>query len=256
VNVKQLFDLTGRVAIVSGGSIGLGRQMAEGLAEMGATLVLCARKKERCQEAADELSARGVQTLAMACDVRDRVAIREVVDATMAKFGRIDILVNNAGVTWAAPVEEMTLEQWDKVLATNLTGTFLFSQAAGKAMLAQRSGKIINIASVAGLGGASAELQAIGYHASKGGVIAFTKDLACKWAPHNIQVNAIAPGWFPTHMSDWVIEHRKDSLLPKIPLGRFGGDDDLKGAAVFLASAASAYVTGHVLVVDGGQSAW
>ncbi len=256
MNVKQLFDLTGRVAIVSGGSIGLGRQMAEGLAEMGATLVLCARKKERCQEAADELSARGVQTLAMACDVRDRVAIREVVDATMAKFGRIDILVNNAGVTWAAPVEEMTLEQWDKVLATNLTGTFLFSQAAGKAMLAQRSGKIINIASVAGLGGASAELQAIGYHASKGGVIAFTKDLACKWAPHNIQVNAIAPGWFPTHMSDWVIEHRKDSLLPKIPLGRFGGDDDLKGAAVFLASAASAYVTGHVLVVDGGQSAW
>ena len=256
MNVKQLFDLTGRVAIVSGGSIGLGRQMAEGLAEMGATLVLCARKKERCQEAADELSARGVQTLAMACDVRDRVAIREVVDATMAKFGRIDILVNNAGVTWAAPVEEMTLEQWDKVLATNLTGTFLFSQAAGKAMLAQRSGKIINIASVAGLGGASAELQAIGYHASKGGVIAFTKDLACKWAPHNVQVNAIAPGWFPTHMSDWVIEHRKDSLLPKIPLGRFGGDDDLKGAAVFLASAASAYVTGHVLVVDGGQSAW
>ena len=256
MNVKQLFDLTGRVAIVSGGSIGLGRQMAEGLAEMGATLVLCARKKERCQEAADELSARGVQTLAMACDVRDRVAIREVVDATMAKFGRIDILVNNAGVTWAAPVEEMTLEQWDKVLATNLTGTFLFSQAAGKAMLAQRSGKIINIASVAGLGGASAELQAIGYHASKGGVIAFTKDLACKWAPHNIQVNAIAPGWFPTHMSDWVIQHRKDSLLTKIPLGCFGGDDDLKGAAVFLASAASAYVTGHVLVVDGGQSAW
>lgn len=256
MNIKQLFDLTGRVAIVSGGSIGLGRQMAEGLAEMGATLVLCARKKERCQEAADELSARGVQTLAMACDVRDRVAIREVVDATMAKFGRIDILVNNAGVTWAAPVEEMTLEQWDKVLATNLTGTFLFSQAAGKAMLAQRSGKIINIASVAGLGGASAELQAIGYHASKGGVIAFTKDLACKWAPHNIQVNAIAPGWFPTHMSDWVIQHCKDSLLTKIPLGRFGGDDDLKGAAVFLASAASAYVTGHVLIVDGGQSAW
>ncbi len=256
MNVKQLFDLTGRVAIVSGGSIGLGRQMAEGLAEMGATLVLCARKKERCQEAADQLSARGVQTLAMACDVRDQVAIREVVDATMAKFGRIDILVNNAGVTWAATVEEMTLEQWDKVLATNLTGTFLFSQAAGKAMLAQRSGKIINIASVAGLGGASAELQAIGYHASKGGVIAFTRDLACKWAPNNIQVNAIAPGWFPTHMSDWVIEHRKDSLLTKIPLGRFGADDDLKGAAVFLASAASAYVTGHVLVVDGGQSAW
>jgi NAD(P)-dependent dehydrogenase (short-subunit alcohol dehydrogenase family) len=256
VNVNQLFDLTGRVAIVSGGSIGLGRQMAEGLAEWGANLVLCARKQERCEEAANELRAMGVQTLALACDVRDQTSIQAVVDATLAKFGRIDILVNNAGVSWGAPVETMTLEQWDRVLSTNLTGTFLFCQAAGKAMIAQRSGKIINIASVAGLGGSSAELQAIGYHASKGGVIAFTKDLACKWAPHNIHVNAIAPGWFPTHMSEWVIEHRKDSLLEKIPLGRFGGDHDLKGAAVFLASDASAYVTGHVLVVDGGQTAW
>jgi NAD(P)-dependent dehydrogenase (short-subunit alcohol dehydrogenase family) len=256
VNVKELFDLSGRVAVISGGSIGLGRQMAEGLAEMGASLVLCARKKERCEQAAEELRLLGVETLALACDVTDKTAIEAVLDATLAKFGRIDILVNNAGVSWRAPIEEMTLEQWDKVLSTNLTGTFLFCQAAGKAMVAQNSGKIINIASVAGLGGTSAELQAIGYHASKGGVIAFTKDLACKWAPHNIQVNAIAPGWFPTHMSQWVIEHRKDSLLEKIPLRRFGGDHDLKGAAVFLASEASAYVTGHVLVVDGGQSAW
>jgi len=256
VNVKQLFDLTGRVAIVSGGSMGLGRQMAEGLAEMGANLVLCARKKERCEEAAEALRSLGVQALALGCDVKDKAAIQQVVDATLARFGRIDILINNAGVSWGAPVEEMTLEQWDKVLATNLTGTFLFCQAVGKVMAGQRSGKIINIASVAGLGGASAELQAIGYHASKGGVIAFTKDLACKWAPQNIQVNAIAPGWFPTHMSEWVIEHRKDSLLEKIPLGHFGRDHDLKGAAVFLASDASAYVTGHVLVVDGGQTAW
>jgi len=256
VNARQLFDLTGRVAIVSGGSMGLGRQMAEGLAEMGANLVLCARKKERCEEAAEALRGHGVQTLALECDVKDKAAILQVVEETLAKFGRIDILINNAGVSWGASVEEMTLEQWDKVLSTNLTGTFLFCQAVGKAMAAQASGKIINMASVAGLGGASTELQAIGYHASKGGVIAFTKDLACKWAPHNIQVNAIAPGWFPTHMSGWIIEHRKDSLLEKIPLGRFGGDHDLKGAAVFLASDASAYVTGHVLVVDGGQTAW
>jgi NAD(P)-dependent dehydrogenase (short-subunit alcohol dehydrogenase family) len=256
VNVKQLFDLTGRVAIVSGGSMGLGLQMAEGLAEMGANLVVCARQQERCEEAAEALRRHGVGTLALGCDVKERAEIQEVVDRTLAKFGRIDILVNNAGVSWGAPVEEMTLEQWDKVLSTNLTGTFLFCQAAGKAMVAQRAGKIVNIASVAGLGGASADLQAIGYHASKGGVIAFTKDLACKWAPHNIQVNAIAPGWFPTHMSGWIIEHRKDSLLAKIPLGRFGGDHDLKGAAVFLGSDASAYVTGHVLVVDGGQTAW
>jgi NAD(P)-dependent dehydrogenase (short-subunit alcohol dehydrogenase family) len=256
VNVKALFDLTGHVAIVSGGSMGLGRQMADGLAEMGANLVLCARKKDRCEAAAEEVRIRGVQTLALACDIKDRAAIHAVVDATLAKFGRIDILVNNAGTSWGAPIEEMTLEQWDKVLSTNLTGTFLFCQAVGTAMTAQRSGKIINIASVAGLGGASAELQAIGYHASKGGVIAFTKDLACKWAPHNVQVNAIAPGWFPTHMSQWIIEHRKDSLLAKIPAARFGSDHDLKGAVVFLATAASAYVTGHVLVVDGGQTAW
>jgi len=236
--------------------MGLGRQMAEGLAEMGANLVLCARKKERCEEAAEALRAQGVQTLALECDVKDKAAIQRVVNETLAKFGRLDILINNASVSWGAPVEEMTIEQWDKVLSTNLTGTFLFSQAAGKAMISQGSGKIINIASVAGLGGASAELQAIGYHASKGGVIAFTKDLACKWAAHNIQVNAIAPGWFPTHMSEWIIEHRKDSLLVKIPLHRFGSDHDSKGAAVFLASAASAYVTGHVLVVDGGQTAW
>jgi NAD(P)-dependent dehydrogenase (short-subunit alcohol dehydrogenase family) len=256
VNVKQLFDLTGRVAIISGGSMGLGLQMAEGLSEMGANLVLCARKKERCEQAAETLSRNRVQTLALGCDVRDKAAVQQVVEETLANFGRIDILINNAGTSWGSPIEEMTLEQWDKVLSTNLTGTFLFCQAVGKAMAAQASGKIINLASVAGLGGASADLQAIGYHASKGGIIAFTKDLACKWAPHNIQVNAIAPGWFPTHMSEAILERRKDSLLAKIPLGRFGGDHDLKGAAVFLASDASAYVTGHVLVVDGGQTAW
>lgn len=256
MNVRKLFDLTGRAAIVSGGSMGLGLQMAEGLAEMGANLVLCARKRERCEEAAEALRTHGVQTLALGCDVKDKASIQQVAEEALAKFGRIDILVNNAGVSWGASVEEMTLEQWDKVLSTNLTGTFLFCQAVGKAMASQGSGKIINIASVAGLGGSSSELQAIGYHASKGGVIAFTKDLACKWAAHNIQVNAIAPGWFPTHMSKHVIEHRKDSLLQKIPLGRFGGDHDLKGAAVFLASDAAAYVTGHVLVVDGGQTAW
>jgi gluconate 5-dehydrogenase len=256
VNVRKLFDLTGRVAIVSGGSMGLGLQMAEGLAEMGANLVLCARKRERCAAAAEALRGHGVEVLALACDVKDKASIQQAVGETLARFGRVDILVNNAGVSWGAAVEEMTLEQWDKVLSTNLTGTFLFCQAVGKAMAAQGSGKIINMASVAGLGGSPPELQAIGYHASKGGVIAFTKDLACKWAAHNIQVNAIAPGWFPTHMSERVIEHRKDSLLEKIPLGRFGGDHDLKGAAVFLASDAAAYVTGHVLVVDGGQTAW
>jgi NAD(P)-dependent dehydrogenase (short-subunit alcohol dehydrogenase family) len=255
MTVKQLFDLTGRVAIVTGGSTGLGRQMAEGLAEMGANLVLCARKKERCQKAAEDLQKLGVKTVALACDVKNPADIHQVVDATMAQFGRIDILINNAGTSWGAPVEEMRLEHWNKVIETNLTGTFLFSQAVGKVMIGQRRGKIINIASVAGIRGASPEFQAIGYHASKGGVIIFTKDLACKWGVHNIQVNSIAPGWFPTNMSQVLIERNRDTFLKTIPLRRFGNDHDLKGAAVFLASDASDFVTGHVLVVDGGQTA-
>jgi NAD(P)-dependent dehydrogenase (short-subunit alcohol dehydrogenase family) len=255
MNTRKLFDLTGRVAIITGGSVGLGRQMAEGLAEMGASLVLCARKKERCEQAAKELQSMGVETLALGCDVKDPASIRSVVEAAISKFGRIDVLINNAGTSWGAPVEEMRLEHWNKMIETNLTGTFLFAQAVGKCMVSQRKGKIINIASVAGIRGAPPEFQAIGYHASKGGVITFTKDLACKWGIHNIQVNAIAPGWFPTNMSAAVIEKNKEPFLRKIPLGRFGNEDDLKGAAVFLASDASNYVTGHVLVVDGGQTA-
>jgi gluconate 5-dehydrogenase len=255
MNVRRLFDLTDSVAIVTGGSTGLGRQMAEGLAEMGAHLVLCARKKERCDQAAEELKSFGVKTFSLGCDVRKPADIQQVVAAAVTEFGRIDILINNAGASWGAPVEEMQLEHWNKVIETNLTGTFLFAQAVGKVMIPQRRGKIINIASVAGLHGAPPEFQATGYHASKGGVITLTKDLACKWAMHNIHVNAIAPGWFPTNMSGVVIERNKEILRKKIPLGRFGNDNDLKGAAVFLASAASDYVTGHVLLVDGGQSA-
>jgi gluconate 5-dehydrogenase len=255
MKVNRLFDLAGRVVIVTGGSIGLGRQMAEGLAQMGANLVLCARKKERCVQASEELQRLGVQVLALGCDVKEPVSIQGVVDNTVKQFGRIDILINNAGTSWGTPVESMTLEQWNKVIQTNLTGTFLFSQAVGKIMIAQRRGKIINIASVAGLRGSPPNFSAIGYSASKAGVIMFTKDLACKWGMHNIQVNAIAPGWFPTDMSEKVIERNKEALLAGIPLGRFGGPNDLKGAAIFLASDASDFVTGHILVVDGGQSA-
>jgi NAD(P)-dependent dehydrogenase (short-subunit alcohol dehydrogenase family) len=251
----QIFDLSGRVALVTGGSVGLGRQMAEGLAEMGANLVLCARKKERCLQAADELRKLGVEVLALGCDVKEPSSIQEVADATVQHFGRIDILINNAGTSWGALTEDMTLEQWNKVIETNLTGTFLFSQAAGKVMIKQRRGKIINVASVAGLRGSPPEFSAIGYSASKGGVIMFTRDLACKWGMHNIQVNAIAPGWFPTDMSQKIIERNKETFLAKIPLHRFGGPQDLKGAAIFLASDASDFVTGHTLVVDGGQTA-
>lgn len=250
-----LFDLSGRVALITGGSVGLGRQMAEALAQMGAHLVLCSRKKERCEQTANELRTLGVQTLALACDVKHPASIQAATEAAVKHFGRIDILINNAGTSWGAPAEDMTLEQWNKVIETNLTGTFLFSQAVGRIMIAQRRGKIINIASVAGMRGSPPSFSAIGYSCSKAGVIMITKDLACKWGMHNIQVNAIAPGWFPTDMSEKVIERNKESLLAGIPLGRFGGPQDLKGAAIFLASDASDFVTGHTLVVDGGQSA-
>jgi gluconate 5-dehydrogenase len=166
------------------------------------------------------------------------------------------VLVNNAGVVWGSPAEDMPLEGWQKVVDVNLTGVFLFSQAAGRRMIAAGGGAIVNIASVAGLHGAPAEVaDTVVYHATKGGVISFTRDLAWKWARHGIRVNAIAPGWFPSGMANFVLDRVGDDLLDRVPLGRFGGPDDLKGAVVFLASPASAYVTGHTLVVDGGQSA-
>jgi len=256
MHVRELFDLSGKTAIVTGGGSGIGRQMAQALAEAGANLVLCARKVERCEQAAAELANLGVRTLGLKCDVRDPDEVQAVVDRTREELGRIDVLVNNAGTVWGAPPEDTPLEGWQKVIDVNLTGVFLFSQAVGRAMIEEGGGKIVNIASVAGLGGAPPEvMNAIAYNASKGGVIAFTRDLACKWARHAINVNAIAPGWFPSDMSRFVLDSRPE-VIEHIPLRRFGGSDDLKGAIVYLASAASDYVTGHTLIVDGGESAW
>jgi NAD(P)-dependent dehydrogenase (short-subunit alcohol dehydrogenase family) len=254
---SELFDLSGKVAIVTGGGSGIGLQMATGLAEAGADVVLCARKPERCEAAAEELRALGVRALGLRCDVRDPAEVEEVVERTRTELGRIDILVNNAGTSWGAPVEDYPLDGWQKVIDVNLTGVFLCSQAAGRVMIEQQAGKIVNIASVAAFGGAPPELMnAVAYNASKGGVVSFTRDLATKWAQHGITVNAIAPGWFPTDMNKVLLEGQGDAYLEHIPLRRFGGPDDLKGAVVFLASRASDYVTGQTLVVDGGQSAW
>ena len=254
---RDLFDLSGKVAIVTGGGSGIGRQMSEGLAEMGADLVLCARKAERCEQAAEELRGLGVRAIGMGCDVRDPEQVQAVVDRARDELGPIDVLVNNAGTVWGGWPEDTPLEGWQKVLDVNLTGVFLCSQAAGRAMIEQGGGKIVNIASVAALGGAPPEIMnAIAYNATKGGVVSFTRDLATKWARHSINVNAIAPGWFPSDMSNFVLDHHGEALYDHIPLRRFGGPDDLKGAIVFLASAASDYVTGQMLVVDGGQSAW
>jgi NAD(P)-dependent dehydrogenase (short-subunit alcohol dehydrogenase family) len=256
VKVEELYDLTGRTALVTGGGSGIGRQMAEALAELGANVAICARKLERCEQAAAQLAGLGVRTLALRCDLRRPDEVDAAVERTAGELGGIDVLVNDAGTSWGAPAEEMPLEAWQKVIDVNLTGLFLVSQAVARRMIAGRGGSMVNIASVAALQGSPpGELDAVAYSASKGGVVSLTRDLAWKWARHGIRVNAIAPGWFPTPMSQVLLERSGDSFLARIPLGRFGGPDDLKGAVAFLASPASAYVTGHVLVVDGGLSA-
>ncbi|MFC2949667.1 SDR family oxidoreductase [Virgibacillus sediminis] len=256
MHVKDLFDLSGKTAIVTGGGRGLGQQIAEGFAEAGANVVVCSRKEENCREVSEELKKIGAESLALACDVTDPADVQRVVDKTMETFGSIDILVNNSGTSWGAPVDEMPLEAFQKVLHVNVTGTFLMSQAVGKVMTEQKSGKIINIASTAGLRGSDPRfMDAIGYNSSKGAVITFTKDLAVKWGPRGILVNAIAPGFFPTKMSKVLLEKGGDKILEGTPLRKFGGEDDLKGVALFLATPASNHITGETIVVDGGSNA-
>jgi gluconate 5-dehydrogenase len=253
-----MFDLTGKTAVITGGSIGLGALMARALAEAGANLVIAARKEERCEAICNELNSmgEGVRAVSAVCDVANVGDCQRLVDFAAAEFGRLDILVNNAGFTWAADAMDYPMERWQQVIDTNLTGLFQFSALAARVMKEQGRGKIINIASVAGLGGTAPEAQNTApYNASKAAVITLTKDLAVKWARYGIFVNALAPGFFPTHMSGKLLLKNQHLVLPKIPLNRLGGDDDLKGPIVFLSSEASDYVTGICLMVDGGQTA-
>jgi NAD(P)-dependent dehydrogenase (short-subunit alcohol dehydrogenase family) len=249
-----LFDLTGRVAIVTGGSRGLGQEMAEGLAEAGAKLMLCARREEWLTPTVIEMRRRGFHVESALCDVSRPDDVQAVVDKTVAAFGQVDILVNNAGVSWGQAPENMPLEKWRMVLDANLTGAFLFSQAAGREMLKRQYGRIINIASVAGLRGAVNGPYYAGYAASKAGLMGLTRELATSWGRQNIRVNAIAPGFFHSRLADAVIPIAEQSIKQFSPIPRVGAAGELKGVAVFLASDASNYITGQVIVVDGGQS--
>jgi NAD(P)-dependent dehydrogenase (short-subunit alcohol dehydrogenase family) len=253
LQVQQLFDLKGKVALITGGGRGLGRQIAEGFAEAGCDVAVCSRRVENCEETAEMLREKGVKTLALSCDVTEPDEVNQTVDEVLKQFGKIDILVNNSGATWGAPIEDMPLEAWNKVMNVNVTGTFLMSQKVGKTMIEKQFGKIINIASAAGLR-TSDTLNAVGYSTSKAAVIHFTRDLARKWAKHSIYVNAIAPGFFPSQMTKGVLEAHHDKIISNIPLRRVGDDNQLKGAALFLASQASDFVTGHILSVDGGST--
>ncbi len=252
--LKELFDLTGRVAIVTGGSRGLGEEMAEGLAEAGASLMLCARREQWLTPTLDAFRARGVKVEGMVCDVAVPDQVQAVVDATVARLGTVDILVNNAGVSWGAEPEDMPFDKWQKVIDTNLTGAFLFAQAAGRVMLAKQYGRIINIASIAGLHASVNGAHYAGYAASKAGLMGLTRELAASWGRSNIRVNAIAPGFFHSRLADPAIVQAEPHIKATSPIPRVGDAGELKGVAVFLASDASNYITGQTIVVDGGRT--
>jgi NAD(P)-dependent dehydrogenase (short-subunit alcohol dehydrogenase family) len=252
--LRDLFDLTGRVAIVTGGSRGLGEEMAEGLAEAGAAVMLCARREQWLTPTLDAFRSRGFKVDGMVCDVTAPEQVQAVVDRTIAAFGQVDILINNAGIAWAAEPDTMPLDKWQKVIDTNLTGTFLFSQAAGKEMLKRQSGCIINIASIAGMTGSVNTSHWIGYAASKAGIVGMTRELAATWGRSNIRVNAIAPGYFHSRLADPAIVHAEPQIKATSPIPRVGQAGELKGVAVFLASDAASYITGQTIVVDGGRT--
>ena len=255
MSVRKLLDLSGKVALVTGGSRGIGLQMAGALAEMGAKVAITARRQEELDAARVDLENAGVECLTVAGDLANAAAIPGLVDAVLTRWGHIDILVNNAGCNWAAPAEDYPNDGWRKVMNLNIDAQFFISREVGKrSMIPRKSGKIVNIASIAGLYGNPPEwgMETMAYNTSKGALINMTRALAAEWGRYNINVNAICPGFFPSKMTRVTLDRIGASVLALTPLGRLGGDEDLKGSVVFLASAASRHITGQALVVDGG----
>ena len=255
--IQQLFDLKGKSALITGGSRGLGLQMAHALGEAGARIMLSSRKADDLEQAAAELQAAGIDARWIAADCAKEEDTRRLADETLQRMGAIDILVNNAGATWGAPAEEHPVAAWDKVMNLNVRGYFILSQQVAKGwMIPQKRGRIINIASIAGLNGNPPEMQTIAYNTSKTAVIGFTKTLAAEWGKYNINVNAICPGFFPSKMTAGTLEAwGEDELKKHAPLLRIGDDEDLKGASLLFASDAGKHITGQTLAVDGGVSA-
>src|SRR5437660_5870913 len=256
MNVRQLLDLGGRAALVTGGSRGLGLQIAEALGEMGAKIALTARKQNALDEALAHPRAHKIQCEAWVCDMGKRDAIVPCADEILKKFGKVDILVNNAGATWGAPAEDHPLEAWDKLVNLNLTGVFVLTQHIGKkSMIPARWGRIINVASIAGLMGQDPRIvRTIAYNATKGGLVNFTRALAAEWGSHGITVNAICPGFFPSKMTQATLGTTGELIRDWTPTKRLGNDEDLKGLVVLLASEASRHITGQAIAVDGGAS--
>jgi gluconate 5-dehydrogenase len=256
MNVKQLFDLTGRVALVTGGSRGLGLQMAEALGELGARVALTARKKDELDEAVAHLQTLGIAATAWPCDLGKREQVAPLVEGLLGKLGKVDVLVNNAGATWGAPAEDHPLEAWDKLVNLNLTGAFLLSQAlAKKVMIPGNWGRIINVASVNGLFANDPRLvRTAAYVATKHGLVGLTRQLAAEWGEHGITVNAICPGFFPSKMTKATLGAQLQFIIDGTPTRRVGNDEDLKGVTALLASEAGRHINGQAIVVDGGAS--
>ncbi len=247
------FNFSGEVALVTGGSRGLGLEIAQAFGGAGATVVITARRQQWLGEAEHLLKDQGIAVHALTCDVADSSSVEQAVQQALSACGKIDILVNNAGLTWGAPAESMPLDRWHQVIEANITGTFLMSQAVGRHMLERKKGAIINVASIAGLGGG--QLNTVGYNASKAAVINFTRALAIEWATRGIRVNAVAPAMFRTRMTEAILDRAEAVVADAMPMKRIGQPGELAPAVLFLASDAAGYITGQVLPVDGGKTA-